>query len=345
MTSTGETIKILRAELGVPQRWLADQVGVSQQTVARWESGDEVPTKYLRDLAMALGCSVVDLVEGGEPHSYISRYVAKRGGRFEGKLDNSELLFGTLRLRFLPSARELLNPQPESEDQWPRPFEREYAISNGERRRLAQRLDDRGEHFPSWFIFDSLDNRIVFVNRAQLESVELVHDDIENAPPFAHQEIYEALSDRQVQDVLRGQQPADIFDADEAPYSRATIERCFEVAEDLGGIEELLNQIDYVQAETIDGRRLELFSDPETDVFNELSLLAIQLDGYWSKDMQPVDDWLVELGGERWERSSQYRLGSLRVIEAPLLKYREAQRLEHEDDAATLLNDEEDQDG
>jgi transcriptional regulator with XRE-family HTH domain len=326
MAGIGESVKTLRTELGFPQRWLAEQVGVSQQTIARWESGGEVPTKYLRDLAVALDCSIADLVGGGEPHSFVAQVAAKKAGRFEGEIDRSEVRFGTLRLRFLPSTRELLNPVPESEDRWPKPFEREYAISNGERRRIAMRLDDLGQYTPTWFTFESLDNRFVFVNRSQLESLEMVHDDIEDTPPWEHEEIYRALDDDRVRDVLEGREPIESFDAEDAPFSRATIDRCFALAESVGGVEELLNRVRYVFAETIDGRQPELFSDPGDETFNELSLLAIELDGIWTRNSPSVDDWLVELESEQWWRSSLYRLGSLRVIEVPLQKYLDAQR-------------------
>ena len=325
MPSTGEVVKLLRTGLGLPQRWLAEQVGVSQQTIARWEGGGEVPTKYLRDLAVALDCSIVDLV-GGEPQSFVAQVLAKRAGRFEGELDRSDQRFGTLRLRFLPSTRELLNPVPETEDQWPKRFEREYAISDGERRRVGQRLDDRGEHFPSWFTFESLDNRLVFVNRAQLESLEMVHDDIEATPPWQHEEVFRALGDPLLQEIVEGREPVETLDAEDAPYSRAMVQRCLDLAADFpGGLEELLNRVNYVFAETIDGRQPELFADPDDETLSELSLLEIELDGIWTKNSQSVDDWLVELGSEAWHRSSLYRLGSLRVIEAPLQKYRESQ--------------------
>jgi DNA-binding XRE family transcriptional regulator len=328
LASTGETIKFLRTQVGAPQRWLAEQVGVSQQTIARWEGGSDVPTKYLRDIAVALSCTIADLVEGGEPQSYMARLAAKRAGRFDGEIDDSGVEFGTLRLRFLPSVRELLSP-PGSDDPPSRPqFEREYPISSGERHRLGQGLDDRGERFPTWFSFLSLDNRLVFVNRSQLESLEMVHDDIEATPHYEHEEIYRALGDHRVQRVLEGDEPIEAFDAEDAPYSRTTIERCFALAETLGGVTELLNQVNYIFAETIDGRVLELYSDPDTNTFQELSLLEIELDAVWAADEPVVDDWLVELGSEGWERSSLYRLGALRVIEVPLQKHLEAQRRE-----------------
>jgi transcriptional regulator with XRE-family HTH domain len=39
----GETLKIRREELGLGQEQLADRLGVSQQTVSRWEHGTALP--------------------------------------------------------------------------------------------------------------------------------------------------------------------------------------------------------------------------------------------------------------------------------------------------------------
>lgn len=71
-------------------------MGVSQQTVSRWESGDNVPvTKYLRGLADALRMSESEVLitagvaEGGsgDVHVHLA-YVL----RHVGELESSELL-------------------------------------------------------------------------------------------------------------------------------------------------------------------------------------------------------------------------------------------------------------
>ena len=43
MSLLGETLKIRREELGLGQEQVAEQVGVSQQTVSRWEHGTALP--------------------------------------------------------------------------------------------------------------------------------------------------------------------------------------------------------------------------------------------------------------------------------------------------------------
>lgn len=55
-------IKELRKDAGLTQVQLADALGVSQSTVAAWESGEKYPrASILPALATALGCTVNDL--------------------------------------------------------------------------------------------------------------------------------------------------------------------------------------------------------------------------------------------------------------------------------------------
>lgn len=52
----GARIQRTRSQLGYSQEWLAEQVGVKQAQVSRWESGDKVPTDINRIvIAHALG--------------------------------------------------------------------------------------------------------------------------------------------------------------------------------------------------------------------------------------------------------------------------------------------------
>ena len=62
MSLLGETIKIRREERGFDQEELAGKVGVSQQTVSRWEKGQAVPRpQRVAQLADALGLDVTRL--------------------------------------------------------------------------------------------------------------------------------------------------------------------------------------------------------------------------------------------------------------------------------------------
>lgn len=62
-----ERIKALRRQKGLTQQQLADEVGVSRQTVVRWENGWNVPALYYaQKLAQCLSVSVPQLMTGEE---------------------------------------------------------------------------------------------------------------------------------------------------------------------------------------------------------------------------------------------------------------------------------------
>ena len=67
---TGKLISTIRKEKELTQKQLAEQVGVSDRTISKWERGAGFPdVSLLTPLADALGCSVTDLLNGTrEPH-------------------------------------------------------------------------------------------------------------------------------------------------------------------------------------------------------------------------------------------------------------------------------------
>ena len=57
-------IKEIRLDRGMTQQQLAEQIGVSQQEVQRWEKGKFKPkTDKLVLIAKALDCDIMDLIE------------------------------------------------------------------------------------------------------------------------------------------------------------------------------------------------------------------------------------------------------------------------------------------
>ena len=63
----GLKIGDLRKAVGMTQVKLAEILGVSQSTVAQWESGEVMPkTEKLPALAEALGCKIDELFVKGE---------------------------------------------------------------------------------------------------------------------------------------------------------------------------------------------------------------------------------------------------------------------------------------
>ena len=64
---TGQFICLLRKQKGLTQSQLAEQVGVTDKAVSRWETGKGFPDiSLLQPLADALGTSVTELL-AGEP--------------------------------------------------------------------------------------------------------------------------------------------------------------------------------------------------------------------------------------------------------------------------------------
>ena len=62
---TGNTIKHLREGRKMTQTELAQQLGVSDKTVSKWETGKGLPDiSLLQPLAQALGISVIELMNG-----------------------------------------------------------------------------------------------------------------------------------------------------------------------------------------------------------------------------------------------------------------------------------------
>lgn len=59
----GDNIQVTRQAAGLTQESLAELVGVSRQTVAKWEAGETSPDlEHAASLASALGCTVDALV-------------------------------------------------------------------------------------------------------------------------------------------------------------------------------------------------------------------------------------------------------------------------------------------
>lgn len=59
MSLLGETLKVRREERGLDQAALAEQLGVTQQSISRWEHGRALPRpQRVRQLAEVLGLDV-----------------------------------------------------------------------------------------------------------------------------------------------------------------------------------------------------------------------------------------------------------------------------------------------
>ena len=86
-----ENIKTRRTQLKMSQEFVADQLGISRQAVAKWEAGSSEPTAAnLAELAALFEMSISELVD---PQKYAEEQEAQEQ-RFKEKQWNSKMLFG-----------------------------------------------------------------------------------------------------------------------------------------------------------------------------------------------------------------------------------------------------------
>jgi hypothetical protein len=241
--------------------------------------------------------------------------------------------YGTARAVFVPRKSEQLPVYGDANESVD-PLVHEYPISVSEMKRLYSRLQNEDER-ATWFVVETLDNRLVLMNRSELEAFELIGDDVIAMPPFEHEEIYAALSDADMHAIIEsGEMPS--ADDDSAKYSRMFIEACMKVVDEWGGPDKVLDRVAAITIETVNGHRRQLYSDPEEDAYEQINSLVFALDLGWDDGNAAVHEQMIELGTEGYYRSSFYRLGALRLIEVPLHAYSAAAR------AAWLADESED---
>lgn len=86
-----ENIKARRTQLKMSQEYVADQLGISRQAVAKWEAGSSEPTAAnLAGLASLFEMSISELVD---PQKYAEEQEAQEQ-KFKEKQRNSKMLFG-----------------------------------------------------------------------------------------------------------------------------------------------------------------------------------------------------------------------------------------------------------
>ena len=277
--------------MGITQQEFAEQLSVSQQTIARWESAKSpIPTKYIRDMAVFLGCSISALLEVDAQ----GRFLNEKKGKKERH--ESDALYGTLTVIF------------GSKDS------RAWPISEGQRSFVLEQLEDRTGFEPrqshhSWLNFETLDDRIVFVNPSVLESVNFIGDDLEPAPSYEHQEVYEAVS------ALFAHRPTDEdLGKEDSPYSRQLLEKCDALIETWGGVERAGDRMDLAHIERLDGSQENLMI--EDDGVSDLVIALID-----NNDKDPTYRF-ANLDSEGFGRASFYRYGALRLIEMSKSKWK-----------------------
>lgn len=164
-------LKDLRTRFGLKQKDVADQLNTTQQTVARWETGQSsIPVAQLKDLAILFACSVDELL-GVELHP-------RQRDAAGFARDKQGTPFGTLKIRL--SGGEL-----------------EFPIDETQAKRslnLLRSNDFELQGGGEWIEVGTLNNRLVYLNPCHLAEFQLISDDTEAMPFFSSPEVYQALS-------------------------------------------------------------------------------------------------------------------------------------------------------
>lgn len=126
MNSLGNKIKTRRQELGLDQVQLAKRAGISQPTLANLESGKNKRSKFLPEIAQALGMTLAELMQD-EPANLPMNYTPV----IEHDPDNDEFAeIRKVKLR-LSAGITGFDPIPDIEDGRPITFRKEWLIKKG----------------------------------------------------------------------------------------------------------------------------------------------------------------------------------------------------------------------
>ena len=240
-------IKILRNEARLTQAELAEMLGTTQQTIARWESGKSEPNiTALKDLAMIFGCSVGDLLEMSEYQRPSSVRLHWMGNSFDG-------FWGHFGVRLDGGGHT----------RW-------FPISAGESQRIRRCLSS-AEVGP-WVSVWTLNNRVLYVNTNNVSRVLLVDDDCDPQEDWEHKdqalgfeqgiasEIFRAL-----ESLLETEDDLEAWETDASDNYKATVLDFVEKSElDRDNIETLLF---HTHVYLSNGDRLSYWAD-DTDLYN-----------------------------------------------------------------------------
>ncbi|MBW4533360.1 MAG: helix-turn-helix domain-containing protein [Pleurocapsa minor HA4230-MV1] len=182
-------IKQLRQAKNITQANLAERLNTTQQTIQRWETGKtNIPSESLKELAIVLDCSVDELLG-------IAKYSRTRYGNWflsESEKKSRQKLIGYyggvhLKLRGISQLKD-------------------YPIDDLAAKNIHSYFPAPDEGFLSfnWIFFETMDNKIVFVNTKALKTVQVYTDHYEGSPPFSHPEIYRFLTDCDVEQLEDG---------------------------------------------------------------------------------------------------------------------------------------------
>jgi len=298
-----------RTAMRLSQGDLAESLGVSQQTVARWETSSQVPAKYIKDLAVIMGARAEDFLPRGEegPSRRSAAGLAQKQ-RSEDMDEGGEetLPFGDVHLHFSDQTG---------------PCVYSYPVTWGTLNRIQEQLGDVGLGFlrtARWLQFESLNNKWVAVNTQALDRVTFMNDNVEAMTSFEHEEVYKAARE------LWACMPTEEETGQENfPYSN----RLLKSVKDLiaAFAEDASIELEGMTVDFTSGGRLSEVVDSE---------VALSLDATFGtrrdEDLEPHR--FLQLTFQDTGTFEHVRLGAVRRIEASLVAFNEACEREADDD-------------
>lgn len=290
-----------RTALQLSQGNLADMLGVSQQTVARWENSGQVPAKYIKDLAVVMGARAEDfLPRAEESPARRSATTLDQGDRSAEDDDAEEATtpFGDVRLHFSDHAGSRTVS---------------YPVTWGMLNHIQEQLGDVGVGFARtapWIQFETLNNKWVAVNTHALDRATFVNDDVEEMTFYTHEEVYKAA--RALWDCMPTD---DEMESEDFAYSRQLV----------GKVENLIGrfsreariELEGVAVDLTSGERFAGRLNPE---------VALSLDAMFSSRMEEdlLPNRFLQLTFRDTGTYEHVRLGAVILIEAALLAFDEA---------------------
>lgn len=195
-------LKTRREELGMTQKGLAEYLGVSQQTIARWESSNQIPTKHLRDVVVKLGMSVGDFIKDqSAPRNTPTMLIP-------------EAPFGTLELSIAGQTKC-------------------YPTGWSQVGTAFESLESTLNSADSWIQVETLDQRVLYINAQSIDAVRWVDDADEEMPSFEHEEVYKAA-----EEILSMGTITDVdVDSESCPYTKDIVSSVQSLIDQRGEIE------------------------------------------------------------------------------------------------------------
>jgi transcriptional regulator with XRE-family HTH domain len=290
-----------RELLQMSQNDLATMLKVSQQTVARWEKTGQIPSKYVKDLAIVLSASAQDFLPGASKSAKPKRGAASpllqymRG--YDPKEHSALMPFGDVRIHFA-------GDEPDAS--------RHYPVTRGALNRIQEQLmvvDEGAFQVRPWVQFEALNNKWVAINMEQVEQLTFVDDAVEEMSDYEHEEVYSAAMDF----LLTGLPSDEEVAQEDFPYSAPLIEGVRELVGSLS-MEDALMALEGVSYEFVSGRRTSRLLSGE---------VAATLDGVFSGDEGTSLDpkHFLDLTYRDEGAFEHVRLGALRLFEVPLLAF------------------------